>query len=92
MASCEARSWSLPIATAGTVYRMIHMRLRLEGGPVNVERVYWLYREENLMVRRRRRRKLAQPERQPFSRPAAPNEVWCGAWIICSTKLPTAGA
>jgi transposase InsO family protein len=57
-------------------YRMIHMRLRLEGWPVNVKRVYRLYREENLMVRRRRRRKLPQLERQPFGRPAAPNEVW----------------
>lgn len=57
-------------------YRMIHMRLRLEGWPVNVTRVYRLYREEDLMVRRCRRRKLPQLERQPFGRPAAPNEVW----------------
>ncbi len=37
-------------------YRMIHLRLRHEGWPVNVKRVRRLYRLENLMVRRRKRR------------------------------------
>lgn len=39
-------------------------------------RPYWVYREEGLMVRKRRRKKLPVPERQPLVRPVHPNEVW----------------
>jgi len=41
-----------------------------------VKRTYRLYREESLMVRKRRRKKLPVPERQPLVRPVQPNEVW----------------
>jgi len=34
------------------------------------------YREQGLMVRKRRRKKLPVPERQPLLRPQKPNEVW----------------
>jgi transposase InsO family protein len=34
------------------------------------------YREQGLMVRKRRRKKLTVPERQPLLRPQQPNEVW----------------
>jgi len=57
-------------------YRMIHMRLRLAGWTVNAKRVHRLYREQRLMVNRRRKRKLPASERQPLTRPQAPNEVW----------------
>src|SRR5450755_4918596 len=57
-------------------YRMIHLRLRHEGWPVNVKRVRRLYRLENLMVRRRKRKKVPLGERQPLIRPSYRNEVW----------------
>lgn len=57
-------------------YRMIHLRLRQEGWPVNLKRVRRLYREERLMVQRRKRKKVALWERQPLIRPSRANEVW----------------
>lgn len=57
-------------------YRMLHGRLRNEGWRVNVKRTYRLYRQEGLMVRKRRRKKLPVPERRPLIRPMQPNEVW----------------
>ena len=36
-------------------YRMLHSRLQLEGWTINVKRTYRVYREEGLMVRKRRR-------------------------------------
>ena len=57
-------------------YRMIHLRLRHEGWAINVKRVRRLYRLENLMVRRRRRKKVPLGERQPLVRPSRRNEVW----------------
>ena len=57
-------------------YRMLHSRLRLDGWAINVKRTYRVYREEGLMVRMRRRKRLAVPERQPLVRPSQPNEVW----------------
>ncbi len=58
------------------VYRMLHSRLRIDGWAISVKRTYRVYREEGLMVRKRRRKKLPVPERQPLVRPMQPNEVW----------------
>ena len=55
---------------------MLHSRLRIDGWAINVKRTYRVYREEGLMVRKRRRKKLPVPERQPLVRPIQPNEVW----------------
>jgi putative transposase len=57
-------------------YRMLHDRLTRQGWTINVKRTYRLYRQEGLMVRQRRRKKLPVPERQPLERPSQPNEVW----------------
>ena len=57
-------------------YRMLHSRLVYEGWAINVKRTYRIYREQALMVRQRRRKKLPLCERQPLVRPAAPDEVW----------------
>jgi putative transposase len=57
-------------------YRMLHSRLRNDGWAINVKRTYRVYRQEGLMVRKRRRKKLPVPERQPLLRPERPNEVW----------------
>ena len=57
-------------------YRMIHLRLRQEGWRVNIKRVRRLYRQENLMVHKRKRKKVTLGERQPLIRPSRANEVW----------------
>lgn len=57
-------------------YRMLHSRLRIDGWVINVKRTYRVYREEGLMVRKRRRKKLPVPERQLLVRPMQPDEVW----------------
>jgi putative transposase len=49
--------------------------LRFDGWAINVRRTYRIYREEALMVRKRRRKKLPVPERQPLLRHEQPNEV-----------------
>ena len=57
-------------------YRMIHLRLRLAGLLVNVKRVRRLYREAQLMVKSRKRKKVPLADRQPLVRPSGANEVW----------------
>ena len=41
-------------------YRMIHLRLRQAGWRVNLKRVRRLYRQENLMVQKRKRKKVGR--------------------------------
>lgn len=71
-------------------YRMIHLRLRQEGLAINVKRVRRLYREEQLMVRRRKRKKVALADRQALLRPAG--RMKCGRSILCLIAWPMAAA
>jgi putative transposase len=57
-------------------YRRIHGLLRREGELVNHKRVYRLYRDLGLLVRRRRRKRVSALLRRPKPVPAAPNERW----------------
>jgi len=57
-------------------YRRIHDLRRREGVRANHKKVYRLYREEALSVRRRRRRKSVMVDRQALYVPTAPNEIW----------------
>lgn len=57
-------------------YLRLHILLRNEGLVVNRKRTYRLYREENLSVRRRGRRRLPRRERRPLPAPARRNQVW----------------
>ena len=57
-------------------YRRLHVLLRREGWPVNHKRVYRLYRQEGLALRRRCRRKRASAVRVMPSPAARPNERW----------------
>jgi putative transposase len=57
-------------------YRRLHVLLRREGYGVNHKRTYRLYREEQLSIRRKRRKRVAQVPRQPKPVPAGPNERW----------------
>lgn len=57
-------------------YRRLHVLLRREGHVVNHKRLFRLYREERLAVRRRRGRKRAIGTRAPMLLPSTPNERW----------------
>jgi putative transposase len=57
-------------------YRRLTVLLRREGWTVNHKRVYRLYRQEGLGVRRRKRKRLGAGERQPLAIPVRPNERW----------------
>jgi putative transposase len=57
-------------------YRRIHDLLRREGVQANHKKIYRLYREAKLGVRKRRRRKLVTVDRQALYLPSQPNEVW----------------
>lgn len=57
-------------------YRRLHVLLRREGFKVNHKRVFRLYHEERLMVRRRSGRKRALGTRAPMPVPQWPNDRW----------------
>ena len=57
-------------------YRRLLIFLRREGFVVNHKRLFRLYREERLMVRKRGGRKRALGSRTPMPVPTRPNELW----------------
>jgi putative transposase len=57
-------------------YRRLWVLLRREGHAVNRKRVYRLYKQERLMVRRRGGRKRAIGVRSPQPLPLGPNRRW----------------
>ena len=57
-------------------YRRLHILLRREGEPLGINRVYRLYREEGLGVRKRRARRRAIGTRAPILVEARPNARW----------------
>lgn len=71
---CRLRALALERRRFG--YRRLHVLLRREGFAVNHKRLFRLYREERLMVRRRGGRKRALGTRAPMLVPQLPNERW----------------
>ena len=57
-------------------YRRLFVLLRQEGEPSGVNRIYRLYREEGLTVRKRRARRRAVGVRAPILVEAIPNARW----------------
>ena len=57
-------------------YRRLHVFLRREGHEVNHKRLFRIYREERLHVRRRGGRKRAIGTRAPMPLPLMPNQRW----------------
>ena len=57
-------------------YRRLHVMLKREGHVVNHKKLFRLYREEKLAVRRRGGRKRAIGTRAPMLIPLRPNERW----------------
>lgn len=57
-------------------YRMLWRKLRQQGYKVNLKRVYRIYREEKLALRRKRRRKTPEHLRIVIPTPEAANVCW----------------
>jgi putative transposase len=57
-------------------YRRLHVLLKREGYVINHKKLFRLYREEKLAVRRRGGRKRAIGTRAPMMVPMAPNDRW----------------
>lgn len=57
-------------------YRRIHVLLRREGWLANHKRVWRLYSQAGLSVRKRRRKRIAAVERTPRPLPTGPNQSW----------------
>jgi putative transposase len=57
-------------------YRRLHVLLRREGWEINRKRTYRVYHEAGLMVRKRKRKRIAGVERQVKAPALAPNESW----------------
>ena len=57
-------------------YRRIHVLLRREGNGANRKRVYRIYREEQLSVRRKKRKRVAASSREALAIPERRNERW----------------
>ncbi len=57
-------------------YRRLAILLRREGKGMNLKKVYRLYREERLTVRKRGGRKRALGTRAPMAIPQEPNQRW----------------
>ena len=64
---------------------MIYLKRRQAGQVVNHKRVDRLYAEARLQVKRRRRKKVPMPDRQPLLRPQARNEVWSADFVFDRT-------
>jgi len=57
-------------------YRRLHLLLRREGVVLNWKKLYRLYREERLTVRKRGGRKRALGTRAPMTIPQGRNQRW----------------
>jgi len=57
-------------------YRRLHILLKREGWDVNGKKLYRIYREEGLTVRKRGGRKRAVGTRAPMAIPQGPNQRW----------------
>ena len=57
-------------------YRRLHLLLKREGVAVNWKKLYRLYREERLTVRKRGSRKRALGTRAPMANPQDANQRW----------------
>jgi putative transposase len=65
-------------------YRRIHDLLRMQGIEVNHKRIYRLYTEQKLSVKRRKKVKRPISERAELLVPDAPNQVWSIDFVMDS--------
>jgi putative transposase len=74
--SLRARLLELAAERPRFGYRRLHVLLQREGWEINRKRVYRVYRELGLAVRRKKRKRVAQASRLPRIVPIAPNLQW----------------
>lgn len=72
-------------------YRRIGIMLERKGMVMNEKKLYRIYREEGLSVRRRRGRKRARGSRTPMPVPLLPNQRW-SLDFLADTFGPAAGS
>jgi len=72
----RARMKELALERRRFGYRRLHILLKREGWEVNWKKLYRLYREEGLTVRKRGGRKRAIGTRAPMTIPQGPNQRW----------------
>jgi putative transposase len=74
-------------------YRRLHIMLRREGIVLNRKKLYRLYREERLMVRKRGGRKRALGTRAPMAISQGKSQRWSLDFVsdalACSRRNPT---
>jgi putative transposase len=75
-APLRARIEEIAAAKRRYGYRRVYLRLRREGWEVNRKRVYRLYRDAGLAVRRRKRKRIGIVERKPLPKPICANVSW----------------
>ena len=63
-------------------YRRLHTLVDREGLRVNHKRVYGVYREAGLQVRRRRRKRLTRGQRVPLPTPSRRGERWSMDFMV----------
>ena len=63
-------------------YRRLHTLVDREGLHVNHKRIYGVYREANLQVRRRRRKRLTRGQRTPLALPSRRTERWSMDFMV----------
>ena len=80
--------------TRGSVfgYRRLFVLLRQEGEPSGINRIYRLYREEGLTVRKRRARRRAVGSREPFLVESKPNARWSVDFVHDQLRLAAGGS
>ena len=71
-------------------YRRLYILLRDEGEPSGINRIYRLYREEGLAVRKRRTRRKAVGTRAPIL--SRPSQTPVGRSISSTTSSPAVAA
>jgi putative transposase len=71
---------------AGSLWIPSDPRAPTEGWQVNHKRVYRIYQEENLAVRRKVRKKLANRPRIPLERAEQPNQQWSMDFVMDRTE------
>jgi putative transposase len=75
-AAASVTPWPTGVCKAITVRRRIHVLLKREGHHVNHKKLFRLYREKKLTVRKRGGRKRAIGTRAPMLVPMTANDRW----------------
>jgi len=57
--------------------KRLHTLLRREGFKVNLKKIKRIYREQNLLLKMRKRAKVKSSIRVPLEAPTKPNQRWC---------------